>query len=529
MLSLPHDFPTRTPLIASSNFLDPSSIDNQYNLSSQTGVFLVLYPAEPESRSRQSSLKIKILVGVTQSTVLICDISVITFCISFSHEMRAIPAVSTLPASPTRSIPTTLVFHWKAAALHTTLLGMAVVWLFFTLDGYPGTFAPDHLQAYIRIACIAPLLGFCFSAISVHRLIPRGITFGAVLLGTALALWTDFAAASLYYGMISGASLEWLRTSLMVLTTVAVVIIALSNARHGYRTSQRELAAAERDVLTGLLNRAGLLRWYARLTSDQPGTLVVFDLNGLKLLNDTSGHGAGDAHIQSVGQAIRTALTGIGRVGRWGGDEFVAVIPNLPEAEVIRTIDTLLRQTSAESSFPAFAYGISPLNTGEPLERPFALADQRMYERKELQRDIRTQYTREINAVEEVSRALELLRTSGDLLTQGLPLIASLLRFDAVFYMERTADRWVITKLHTPDGIGTDAPLPIAEGTSHQLHQGVAGRALREGHTVYSTDYPSDPGASPVWVEGGLKTVLATPVRCFGEIVGLIYLASFST
>ncbi|WP_407543638.1 HD domain-containing protein (plasmid) [Deinococcus radiomollis] len=245
--------------------------------------------------------------------------------------------------------------------------------------------------------------------------------------------------------------------------------------------------------------------------------------------HNPSGHGAGDTYIRGVAQALQTALFAIGTVGRWGGDEFAAIIPDLPEKQVVKAVDALLSTTPLTTGgLPVFAYGTATLTTGETLERAFALADQRMYERKELQRTTRTQHSREINAVEEVSRELELLRTSEALLTSGLPLVASLLRFDVTFYVQRqpATGTWVITKLHAQTG--TELPPPLAEGITNSL-SGVLGRALREKRIVWSTDYPTDPEASPIWVEAGLKTIFVAPVRCLGEIVGRCCLANFGT
>jgi diguanylate cyclase (GGDEF)-like protein len=425
-----------------------------------------------------------------------------------------------------RLTPAKLIFHWKTATAYTVLLGVTVVWLFLSLHRYPATFAPDHLQAIIRAACILPLLSFCFLSIAFQRLATYGLMPGAVLLGTALALWMDTAAASLSYGLINGLGPEWLKTALMILTTFGILVAALSGALFSYRAQRKEQATSGRDALTGLLNRTGLLHWYDQLPTSQPCTLVVFDLNQLKTINDTSGHGAGDTYIRSIGQAIRTALTGIGRVGRWGGDEFAAIVPAVSEAQVAKTIEALLRITPrSDGNLPAFAYGTASLNAGEPLERPFAVADGRMYERKERQRNNKTQHVREINAVEEVSKELELLRTSEELLTSGLPLVASLLRFDGMFYMQRRADTWVITNLQVPHGL----QVPITNGYTQTLNEGLAGRAYRTGSALWSTDYPTDPDASPTWIATGLKTTLITPVRCLGEIVGFIYLCNFST
>lgn len=435
-------------------------------------------------------------------------------------------------ASPdilTRLTPGKLTFHWRPASVYTAALSAVVALIFMSSGRSPSLFTPDHLQADVRLACLIPLLIFAFTTITVQSVSPYGITSSALFIVTALALWIDISAADLQYGLTSSSGPEWTKTALMIVTTLGMLLFSLAATLFTFRAQRHERTVTDRDALTGLLNRTGLLRVYAALALGTPCTLIVFDLNRLKAINDASGHGAGDAYIRAQANAIRTALADHGQVARWG-DEFLAILPDTAEKQVIRVIETLLHVAPrTDQNLPAFAYGTTTLTATEPLERPLAIADQKMYERKELQHENRTQLAREINAVEEVSRELELLRTSEDLLGIGLPLIAQLLRFDATFYLKRMPEAWIVGTLPAPAGTETVLSLPIIEGTPYPVHQGVVGRAYREGRTVYSTDYPSDPDASPAWVEAGLKTTLATPVRCLGEIVGFVCLASIST
>ena len=436
----------------------------------------------------------------------------------------------TSPLCPPRLTPDRLTFKWKPASVYTAALSALVALVFLSFKTHPATFTPDHLQADVRLACMIPLLIFAFTAIASQQLLPHGIMPSAVVLATTQALWIDTSAAGMYYGMTSSTDPEPIKTALMAVSTFTMLLTSVFAVQFGLRAQENERANSDRDALTGLLNRTGLLRAYAALTPGTPCTLAVFDLNRLKAINDTSGHGAGDTYIRTQAHAIRAALASHGHVARWGGDEFVALLPNTAEKKLIRTIEALLRSATPEGQdMPAFAYGTTTLTADEPLERPLAIADQRMYECKERQRNNRTQHVREVNAVEEVSKELELLRTSEDLLDTGLPLIANLLRFDTVFYMRLTPEAWIVTRLHHPPGTGTGAPLPIYEGMPYPVLGGVVGRAYREGRTVYSTDYPSDPDASPAWIVSGLKTTLITPVRCLGEIVGFIYLCNFTT
>ena len=81
------------------------------------------------------------------------------------------------------------------------------------------------------------------------------------------------------------------------------------------------------DGLTGLGNRRALESWQqARARSGAPIALVQVDLDFFKAVNDSYGHGVGDAVLQAAADRIRTALRPSDDVARTGGDEFVALL-----------------------------------------------------------------------------------------------------------------------------------------------------------------------------------------------------------
>ena len=112
-----------------------------------------------------------------------------------------------------------------------------------------------------------------------------------------------------------------------------VAATALENARRYDRVRGR----ARRDDLTGLLRRDPLLEDLAamlRLAPDSPAdaepvAVVMGDLDHFKALNDTHGHPAGDAAIRRAADAWRELLPPGGRLGRYGGEEFIAALPGL--------------------------------------------------------------------------------------------------------------------------------------------------------------------------------------------------------
>lgn len=82
---------------------------------------------------------------------------------------------------------------------------------------------------------------------------------------------------------------------------------------------------ARHDPLTGLPNRRGLdALWEAQ---PAPRALLMVDLVGFKAVNDSHGHIVGDTLLKQVAARLAAAIPPPGRLARWGGDEFVAIVP----------------------------------------------------------------------------------------------------------------------------------------------------------------------------------------------------------
>ena len=105
----------------------------------------------------------------------------------------------------------------------------------------------------------------------------------------------------------------------------------------------RPLQASRADGLTGLMNRiafADAMR--AHRTSGQPGSLLVVDLDGFKLFNDTFGHTVGDALLQQFASRLSGWARPGALVARLGGDEFVVFYPGMAEPEAWAQCESLL-------------------------------------------------------------------------------------------------------------------------------------------------------------------------------------------
>ncbi len=328
-------------------------------------------------------------------------------------------------------------------------------------------------------------------------------------------------------------------TLLCSLVTVGVLGQRLRHnlraARRHERERQQERERENRDPLTGLWNRQELHRLFARWTARGELSVLVLDLNRLKAINDAGGHAAGDAHLRRAALALLEVSQPHGLAARWGGDEFVLLLPGLSVQDAQRLAEragTLL-ETSGDP-LPPLAYGAAHVPGATSLERVLALADAAMYEHKERQRHEVArlgQGARVGVTVEEFTSRLEQLETPQDVLTEGLALARTVLDFQASAWLERagddrTGDDFILRRLagHVP----AEARAAL-EGRVYRAGDGVTGQAIALSATRWSNDYPAEDYALEAWVTGGLKSVVMVPVRHGGRMMGLVGLLNFSS
>ncbi len=152
---------------------------------------------------------------------------------------------------------------------------------------------------------------------------------------------------------------------------------------------------ADRDSLVPMANRRAFVRELSRMISfaeryEVPTSLIYFDVNDLKKINDQLGHPAGDAALKHVADVILSNIRQSDVAARLGGDEFAVVLPNAEEemahnkavslAEVI--YNTPFRWEGRELHIKV-AHGAYSFRAGEDAAKALAEADRKMYAHKQ--------------------------------------------------------------------------------------------------------------------------------------------------
>ena len=183
---------------------------------------------------------------------------------------------------------------------------------------------------------------------------------------------------------------------------VRAAIVALmgevERLRRELEHSKRRFDELERfanlDPLVPVLNRRAFVRELSRIISfadryKMSASLIYFDLNNFKEVNDRLGHGAGDEALKHVAQLISSNVRESDAVGRLGGDEFGVVLANANEEVTQRKAESLVTLIEGASiswnGVPiklSLAYGTYNFKPGEDPTEALAHADRAMFRHK---------------------------------------------------------------------------------------------------------------------------------------------------
>ena len=185
---------------------------------------------------------------------------------------------------------------------------------------------------------------------------------------------------------------------------VAVDISELKDTQNRLAEAHAELALrnleltrlSTTDILTGLASRQHIEETTRQALADQaaggpPLSLILYDIDLFKRINDRHGHLAGDMVLRALSELIGRRVPSGHPVGRWGGEEFLVVCPGATLAETYVAAESL-RKAVRELSLPEVggitcSFGVAQARPGDSLESLLDRADQALYAAKRLGRD----------------------------------------------------------------------------------------------------------------------------------------------
>ncbi|MBX2832625.1 MAG: sensor domain-containing diguanylate cyclase [Rhodospirillales bacterium] len=188
----------------------------------------------------------------------------------------------------------------------------------------------------------------------------------------------------------------FINIAISLLITVIVGLVAYLTVRN-YQNRLEELAS--RDKLTGSFNRQVFDMLFDQATKSAkrqktPLSVMCFDLDGFKNINDTYGHPGGDAVLREVLMSVRTNVRESDLICRWGGDEFVVMFPETNRQEAMikaRELADQIRETPVPFGRDDIAItisaGITEYRDAEDLDTLMARVDNALYTAKAAGRD----------------------------------------------------------------------------------------------------------------------------------------------
>ncbi len=336
-----------------------------------------------------------------------------------SQSLLAVPALLLIQAL--------LIVEWRRGQIDggpvawfttLTLAGCVVFYLLVRcglgerLSREPSLSAPQMVYAMVCVAwgyalagpfrpallCLMPLI-LCFGIFALQPRAARALAhFGIVLMGLEMT-WMAVMHPSVHEPLHEAVNWVFVAASMAM---TRVLSDRLGQMRERLNAQKADLSEAlerirllaTRDSLTGLLNRRAAHDELRRATSQAtrsawPLAVALADLDHFKQVNDSFGHQVGDSVLRAFARVAERELRGADRVARWGGEEFLFVLPDTDGQQAGICLDRLRSAFSALSigGVPStyrlsFSAGVALCTGPDDIEAAIERADRAMYSAK---------------------------------------------------------------------------------------------------------------------------------------------------
>ncbi len=158
---------------------------------------------------------------------------------------------------------------------------------------------------------------------------------------------------------------------------------------------------AENDELTGIYNRKYFMTCFQDWMKGKKEnySLFLFDIDFFKQINDNYGHNAGDFALKEIAQLTQNMIGKGNIVARWGGDEFIGIIPQETAAEMLENLRGAVESLGRDNHMPfTISIGYGDMVPGQKLEDITELADKALYISKDSGRNCVTYYNADCHA-----------------------------------------------------------------------------------------------------------------------------------
>jgi diguanylate cyclase (GGDEF)-like protein len=284
---------------------------------------------------------------------------------------------------------------------------------------------PKLLLGTIRNSLMARIFGMCFIAIHLplvvaivylasgfasHPVSIVTVLLVATLVGTVACLsglWWFIRPLKVLVGAIERYHVDGtpVRLALRRNDEVGVLARSVSSTMSELDGLTKKLRhQATTDTLTGLGNRRSLTE---RVASEQaraaregvPVTVVLFDLDRFKEINDNYGHDVGDSVLMAIGEVVRDNLRRYDAGARIGGEEFCLMLPRTRESDGLAIADRYRKQFERTIVPPLMkgritaSFGVYEAAPGESLQQMLRCADEALYRSKQAGRNRVSRYS----------------------------------------------------------------------------------------------------------------------------------------